>query len=97
MLAFYMSILLSNFAINTLGNKLLLAALQSSRRKLKARWASLFALQVPIMLLSYSLISYVVGLAVLVMRPLWNGPWDTNGPVRVSIISNKLLMLYGEN
>lgn len=88
MVAFYQSILLSNFAINTSGNKFLLAALRSSHDKTKARWASLFALQVPIMLLSYALISYIVGLALLVMRPIWNDPWGTNSLVRVSSISD---------
>ena len=81
MAAFYQSILLSNFVINTSGNKLLLAALHSSRDKMKARWASLFALQVPLMLLSYSLVAYILGLTLLVMRPLWIDPWGASSLV----------------
>jgi hypothetical protein len=75
MLAFYLSLLLSNFAINPAGNKLLLQALHMPKNKMKGRWASLFALQVPIMLLSYSLMLYLGGLGVLVIRPLWTEPW----------------------
>jgi hypothetical protein len=83
MLAFYLSLLLSNFAINPLGDKLLLKALHLSKNNMKARWASLFALQVPIMLLSYSLIAYILGMALLVACPLWNDPW---GPM--SLVSH---------
>ena len=75
MLAFYLGLLLSNFAINPSGNKLLLKALHMPKNTMRARWASLFALQVPIMLLSYALIAYIVGLALLIFWPLWSEPW----------------------
>lgn len=75
MLAFYLSLLLSNFAINSRGINFLLEALHMPKNKMRARWASLFALQIPIMLLSYALIAYILGLGLLIIRPLWNDPW----------------------
>lgn len=37
----------------------------------------IFVLQVPGMLLSFSLISYFMGLSLLVIFPLWEGEWGT--------------------
>ena len=81
MVAFYLSILLSNFTINREGNKLLLIALHSRQDPTKGRWGSLFALQVPMMILSYSLIAYITGLSVMVIRPLWIDPWGPSSQV----------------
>jgi hypothetical protein len=77
-MAFYLSILLSNFSINNDGNNILLKVLHKSKYPKKSRWASLFALQMPIMLLSYALIMYIIGLSLLVIRPLWNDPWGNS-------------------
>jgi hypothetical protein len=96
MVAFYLSILLSNFGINTAGNTHLLTALQSTQNKKKARWGSLFALQVPIMLLSYSLIAYVVGLTLLVMRPLWTDPWGPSTGVCIITLPMSLYRMSYE-
>ncbi|KAI9861717.1 MAG: hypothetical protein M1813_005066 [Trichoglossum hirsutum] len=74
-MAFYLSILLTNFSINNDGKNILLKALHKSNHPKKSRWASLFALQMPIMLLSYALMMYIVGLSLLVIKPLWNDPW----------------------
>jgi H+/Cl- antiporter ClcA len=84
-LSFYLSILLSNFAINTNGSKLLLRVLHKTADPKKSRWESLFALQVPLMLLSYALIGYVLGLSLMVVRPLWKEPWGNSSLVRVLI------------
>ena len=46
----------------------------------------LYILQVPMMLLSYSIISYIVGLGVLVLRPLWLEPWGSDGKVRAPVL-----------
>jgi hypothetical protein len=73
--------MLSNFAINNDGNKILLEVLHKTKNPRKSRWASLFALQMPIMLLSYALIMYVLGLSLMVIRPLWNDPWGNSSLV----------------
>ncbi len=74
-IAFYLTILLSNFAINANGNNILLRVLHKKNDPTKSRWGSLFALQMPIMLLSYALIMNVTSLSLMVIRPLWNDPW----------------------
>ncbi|KAH0559487.1 hypothetical protein GP486_003995 [Trichoglossum hirsutum] len=80
-MAFYLSILLTNLSINNDGDSILLKALCRSGRQKKSRWTSLFALQMPIMLLSYALMMYIVGLSLLVIRPLWHEPWGNNSIV----------------
>jgi hypothetical protein len=35
------------------------------------------------MLLSYALIGYVLGLSLMVIRPLWNDPWGNGSLVRI--------------
>lgn len=81
MFAFYLTILLSNFAINKQGDKLLLNSLGRRSDPQKPAWISLFALQVPMMILSYSLISYITGLSVMVLIPLWSDPWGNGTKV----------------
>ncbi len=77
-MAFYLTILLSNFAIKNDGNAILLKSLRKTKYQTESRWASLFALQMPIMLLSYALIMYIVGLSLMVIRPLWTEPWGNS-------------------
>lgn len=88
-MAFYLSILFSNFAIHNNGTNILLAVLHKTRNAEKSRWASLFALQMPIMFLSYALILYILGLSLMVIRPLWNAPWGNSS--WVSVISLNIL------
>ncbi|KAE9368909.1 hypothetical protein N431DRAFT_428640 [Stipitochalara longipes BDJ] len=82
-MAFYLTILLSNFAIKSDGNAILLKALRKTNYQKKSRWASLFALQMPIMLLSYALIMYIVGLSLMVIRPLWTEPWGNSSFIAI--------------
>ncbi|RDL35949.1 uncharacterized protein BP5553_06561 [Venustampulla echinocandica] len=95
MVAFYLSILLSNFSINPSGPKLLLQTLHRSGNKRKARWGSLFALQLPLMLLSYSLIAYVIGLAVMVVQPLWSEPWGDKSLIAIFFLIFLTLSIGG--
>ncbi|MCJ1449864.1 hypothetical protein MMC28_000192 [Mycoblastus sanguinarius] len=53
----------------------------------KPRWSSLFILQAPIMTLSYSIMSYLVGLLLLVIQPLWVEDWGNDGKVRILLRS----------
>lgn len=43
----------------------------------------LYALQSHILLLSYGIISYVIGLSVMLLRPLWTLEWGDESRVRV--------------
>ncbi|KAK6342140.1 hypothetical protein TWF730_001618 [Orbilia blumenaviensis] len=45
------------------------------------RYASLWVLQTPTQLLSYSIISYVLGLSVMIISHLWEGPWGDGSKV----------------
>jgi len=83
MIAFYLSILLSNFAINPFGNTLLLRVLHSPKNADKSRWISMFALQIPVTLLSYALMLYIFGLSFLVIQPLWNDPWGHSSLIAI--------------
>jgi hypothetical protein len=87
MVAFYLTILMANFSIHPNGQEILLKTLRQKNDERKARWISLFTLQLPIMLFSYSLISYVLGLLLLVMRPLWNIAWGKDGMVSCQKLS----------
>ncbi|KAH8665218.1 hypothetical protein BGZ60DRAFT_411003 [Tricladium varicosporioides] len=91
MVAFYLSILLSNFAINPAGPKILLKTLHKRGNMRKARWGSLFALQLPLMMLSYSLIAYVIGLAVMVVQPLWSHPWEDRSLVCGCLVNIRVI------
>ncbi|KAE8445375.1 hypothetical protein EG329_013497 [Mollisiaceae sp. DMI_Dod_QoI] len=94
-IAFYLTILLSNFAVNVDGNKILLQVLQKKNDPTKSRWWSLFALQMPIMLLSYALIMYVAGLSLMVIRPLWNDPWGDYHLVAIFYCVALVLAIFG--
>lgn len=52
----------------------------------------LFVLQVPMMLLSYSIISYIVGLVVLVMEPLWRQAWGAGDQGKVAVFFGAYLL-----
>jgi len=55
------------------------------KRKDKPSFMGLFVLQVPMMLLSYSIISYIVGLIVMVMAPLWRQAWGDGEQGKVAV------------
>ncbi|KAI9807524.1 MAG: hypothetical protein M1825_005464 [Sarcosagium campestre] len=68
-IAFHLSILIAN-SDSQLRGPAVFADLLKARSTGRARPGVLFILQVPVMLLSYAIISYLVGLGVLVMYPL---------------------------
>jgi hypothetical protein len=77
--------------MNDGGNKALLSVLHKTGNPQHSGWVSLFALQVPIMLLSYALIMYVLGLSFMVVRPLWNDHWEKNSLVCILNLCNALI------
>ncbi|KAK6502588.1 hypothetical protein TWF506_003168 [Arthrobotrys conoides] len=50
------------------------------------RYASLWVLQTPTQLLSYSIISYILGLSVMILRKLWEGPWSNDSKIALLYI-----------
>jgi hypothetical protein len=92
-IAFHLSILMSTAEIHEDGKVKLMHALRGNRQTSPGK-SGVFVLQTPILLLSYSIISYLVGLAVLVIGPLWNHASDRQ--IKVSRIFH-LLTVVGAN
>jgi len=44
-------------------------------------WVYMFVLQSPIMLICYAIVSYVVGLLVFMLQPLWQTGWGNDDKV----------------
>lgn len=68
--AFHLSIFLSDAEVGGYTDKLLREKLFGSSEKAKP--FALYALQIPIMMLSWSLISYMTGLSLLVCEAWWS-------------------------
>lgn len=77
--AFHLTILLGTYELGR-GHQLVDALKQTVSDKPK--FSAMFIFQAPVMLLSYAIISYVVGLSVAVLRPLWTVPWNDEHKVR---------------
>lgn len=77
--AFHLTILLGTYELGR-GHQLIDALKQTVSDKPK--FSAMFIFQAPVMLLSYAIISYVVGLSVAVLRPLWTVPWNDEHKVR---------------
>ncbi|KAK6330694.1 hypothetical protein TWF718_002894 [Orbilia javanica] len=61
-------------------------------RKTKfGKYASLWILQTPTQMLSYSIISYVLGLSVMVISRLWEGPWGDDSKIALLYIGYFIL------
>ena len=65
------------------------------RNKLQPRKKSLQVLQMPIALFSWGIVSYIIELAILVLRPLWTSGWVRESWVRQNSFSCQGLMLIG--
>lgn len=72
MVAFHHIILFANFGTDPQGPRKLLEAISKNG---KPDFIFLYVLQVPVMLLSFSLMSYFMGLSLLVIFPLWGEEW----------------------
>ncbi|KAL8781089.1 MAG: hypothetical protein Q9213_006171 [Squamulea squamosa] len=77
-IAFHLGILFSAYDIRPDRAERLLDMLTHARKE-EPRWRSQWLLQMPIALFSWSVISYLVGLALLVVRPLWKVGWERDG------------------
>ena len=76
-IAFHLSILFSAFDVGGDRTGALLNMLKHNGKNTPNGY-HLWALQTPIDLFSWAVISYMVGLGVLVARPLWTAAWNTN-------------------
>lgn len=56
---------------------------EESRTQVKVRWNMVFTWQAPIMLMSYSVVFFLLGLTIFVITPLYDGR-DFDGESRVS-------------
>ncbi|KAL8651759.1 MAG: hypothetical protein Q9226_004564, partial [Calogaya cf. arnoldii] len=74
-IALHLGILFSAYDIRPDRAERILDMLQQ-RDKEEPRWRSQWVLNMPIALFSWSVISYLVGLALLVVRPLWKVGWE---------------------
>ena len=74
-IAFHLSILFSAYDVSADRADMLLGMLKRPSED-RPRDHHLWVLQVPITLFSWGVISYIIGLAVLVLRPLWIVAWN---------------------
>jgi hypothetical protein len=72
-LAFHLSIVMSTADIRHNGKMELMESLRRDSES-SPSIIGLFILQAPVLLLSYAIMSYLVGLALMVVSPLWNDP-----------------------
>lgn len=77
-IAFHLGILFSAYDIRPDRAERILDMLKQ-REKDEPRWRSQWVLNMPIALFSWSVISYLVGLALFVVRPLWKVGWERDG------------------
>lgn len=77
-IAFHLAILFNAYDIRPDRAERILDMLKH-REKEEPRWRSQWVLNMPIALFSWSVISYLVGLALLVVRPLWQVGWERDG------------------
>lgn len=92
-IAFHLGILFSAFDIRPDRAERILDMLKQ-RDKDEPRWRSQWVLNMPIALFSWSVISYLVGLALLVVEPLWKVGWEKDGWVCfLSFVFSFLLLL----
>lgn len=75
--AFHLSMLLSTYDTRKHGIMLLIDSIKRGDEK-EIYGSSLFILQIPNMLLSYSIISYIVGLCLMIVQPLWRSLREDN-------------------
>ena len=93
-IAFHLGILFSAYDASSDRAARLLDMIKH-RNKLQPRKKSLQVLQMPIALFSWGIISYIIGLAILVLRPLWTSGWVRESWVRQNSFSCQGLMLIG--
>ncbi|KAL8862774.1 MAG: hypothetical protein Q9178_000716 [Gyalolechia marmorata] len=75
-IAFHLSIMLSAYDVFAREERAeRLSDMLKHAAKEEPRWRSQWVLQMPVALFSWSVISYLVGLALLVVRPLWTMGW----------------------
>lgn len=73
--AFQHSLMFTSFSIHPDGPRGVLEVICRDGLEHEPDMAFIFSLQVPGMLLSLSLISYFMGLSLLIIFPLWEGEW----------------------
>ncbi|MDI1486747.1 MAG: hypothetical protein OHK93_006008 [Ramalina farinacea] len=89
-IAFHLSIMFSAFDVNADRAGRILDMLRQMDRNEPNR-KCLWTLQVPISLFSWGAISYIIGLAVLILRPLWEGGGGWGIGLQVAILT----LIYG--
>ena len=92
--AFQLNILIATYDSRKDGVEKLLRMVKHEKHVVRPSTRALFTLQVPMMLLSYSIMSYIVGLGVLVLRALWTEPWGSDVKVRAPVL-RRLSWLVG--
>lgn len=90
--AFHYIILFTNFNIDPEGPRKVLRAISSDG--VRPDFVFLYVLQVPEMLLSFSLISYFMGLSLLVTPPLWEEEWGTGMKVSFFLEARKFYLAH---
>ncbi|KAI4231530.1 MAG: hypothetical protein LQ349_005554 [Xanthoria aureola] len=89
-IAFHLAILFNAYDIRPDRAERILDMLKH-REKEEPRWRSQWVLNMPIALFSWSVISYLVGLALLVVRPLWQVGWERDGWIAIGFLVYFLL------
>ncbi|KAI4256444.1 MAG: hypothetical protein L6R42_006220 [Xanthoria sp. 1 TBL-2021] len=98
-IAFHLGILFSAYDIRPDRADRILDMLKQ-REKEEPRWRSQWVLNMPIALFSWSVISYLVGLALLVVRPLWKVGWERDSWIATGflvyfVLSTSLYFIVG--
>ncbi|MCJ1250779.1 hypothetical protein MMC30_008007 [Trapelia coarctata] len=84
-IAFHLSILIATYTARSDGAQKLLSVVKTKKGN-KPSITGLYILQVPMMLLSYSIISYIMGLIIMVMEVLWRDAWSDNSKIALFFV-----------
>lgn len=81
LIAFYLGIFIDTCETCTDGVPHLLQTIKHEQEH-RVAWVYLFVLQSPIMLICYAIVSYVFGLVIHMVQPLWQTEWGDEYKVR---------------
>jgi hypothetical protein len=86
LIAFYLGIFIDTYETCPEGVSNLLQVMRHEQEH-AVNWVYMFLLQSPIMLICYAIVSYVVGLLIFMLQPLWQTEWGNGDKVRKIIIA----------
>lgn len=86
LIAFYLGVFIDMCETCMEGVPNLLQAIRHERGH-AVNWIYMFALQSPVMIICYGIVSYIIGLFIFIIAPLWKTEWGNEDKVRTIIIT----------